>query len=127
MLKALDIETKVVVQVVQQVDAGKVTGRVIEVHVFAAWVTAVDSAGVWCRVPRVYHRIELHARVGAAPRCFGKLAEYVPSLDRTYRFTSTHSFQIPIAVSFNCLHKLVGYPHRVVCVLVLYRVNVFTV
>ena len=81
-LEALDVERAVVVEELQQVEAGEVARRVVEVHVLAARVAAVDAAGVRRRVPTVDRRVELHAGVGALPRGLGDLAQEFARLDR---------------------------------------------
>ena len=81
-LEALDVERVVVVEELQQVEAGQVAGRVVEVHVLRARVRAVDAAGGVRGVPAVDRGVELQAGVGALPGGLGDLAEQVAGRDR---------------------------------------------
>ena len=126
-LEALHVELVVLVEERQQVHGGQIAGRVVEVHIFAARVAAVDAARHRRRVPAVDGGVVLQARVGALPGRVGDLAEQVAGGhgpdDRAVRARR----QLPVAPVDHGLHELVGHPHRVVGVLVLGRVAVGTV
>ena len=119
-LEAVDVELgAVVVEERQQVEAGQVAGRVVEVHVLGAGVRAVDPAGVGRGVPAVDRGVELHAGIGALPGGLGDLAHEVAGLDRLDDLAGGDRPQVPVGVVDDGLHELVGDPHRVVGVLVL--------
>src|SRR5215469_6588442 len=71
----LNVESVVVSQEFQQVDAGEVARGVVEMEVLRAWVAGRDSPGLRTRVPVVDCAVVLNARVGALPRGLGHLAE----------------------------------------------------
>src|SRR6185312_15578648 len=86
----IDSKTEVIAQVFQQVDARQIAGRVIEVHVLAARVGAVDAAGFRRSVPLINSGIELHAGIGAFPSRFGDLPEQLARLDGLNWFAGSH-------------------------------------
>ena len=83
--EALDVERRVVVEELHQVEAGQVARRVVEVHVLGARVGAVDPPGVGGGVPPVDGGVELHAGVGALPGGLGDLAEEVTGRHGAHR------------------------------------------
>ena len=117
--KGLDVERRVVAQVLHQVEAGQVARRVVEVHVFRARVGAVDATGVGGGVPVVDGGVELHAGIGALPRRLGELTEQVAGRHRAHRGAVAAGHEVPVASVDDRLHELVGHPDRVVGVLVL--------
>ena len=92
-----------------------------------ARVGRVDAACVRRRVPAVDGGIELHAGIGALPRCLGDLTEEFARLDGLNDLTGGDGAQMPVGVVEYGLHELVGDPHRVVGVLVLRGVAVLAV
>jgi hypothetical protein len=122
--EAVDVEGVVVAQELEQVEAGQVARRVVEVHVLGARVRPVDAAGVGGRVPVVDRAVELHAGVGALPGRPADLAEQLAGLDRAHHVAGRDLAQAPVAVVDDRPHELVGHPDRVVGVLVLERVAV---
>ena len=97
---AIDVEVAVLVEVVQQVDRRQVARRVVEVHVLAARVGAVDAAGGVSGVPLVDRGVELQARGRRTPttpwpsratgRGHGRVRTTEPSFT-AYRFHSVSS------------------------------------
>ena len=126
-LVALDIELVVVVEQLQQVDAGEVAGGVIDVHVFAARVGSVDARRVGRGVPTVDGGVVLHPRVGTFPGGLGELPHEVACLDGLHYVAGGDRPEVPVGVVDDGLHELVGDPHRIVGVLVLDRDRVFSV
>ncbi len=80
-----DVELAALVEVVQQVDAGQVACRVVEVHVLAARVAAVDPPRGVGRVPLVDRRVELQARVGTVPARLSDAPPQVAGAHRAHR------------------------------------------
>ncbi len=117
--KGFDIKRIVLFKILKEVDAGQVTSRVVEVHVFRTRVRAVDAAGVGRGVPLVDGGVELHAGVGALPGGFCELAVELAGFDGLDRFAGRDGLQIPVVVIFNGLHELVGDADRIIGVLVL--------
>ena len=115
----LDIEGVIGREVLEQVDAGEVAGRVVDVHVLGAGVRTVDATGVAGGVPVVDGGVELHAGVGALPCGLGDLTHEVAGLDGLDDGAVAHGTQVPIGVVDHGLHELVGDTHGVVGVLVL--------
>ena len=102
----------------QQVQAGQIAGRVIQVDILGARVAGRDPAGVGRGVPAVDGGIELDAGIGALPRRLGHLPEEAAG---PYRFDDRavgNCPEIPVAVGLDGPHELVGDPDRVVGVLV---------
>ena len=66
-LVGIDIEVAFFVEVLEQVDRGQVARRVVEVHVFAAWVRTINATGCMCGVPLVDGGVELQSWIGALP------------------------------------------------------------
>ena len=120
----IDIERIVVVEVLEQVDRRQVARRVVDVHVFAARVRAIDTARCVRGVPLVDGGVELQTGVGALPRGRGKLSPQVAGFHRAHRAAIFDGFQIPVAVFFDGLHEVVGDAHGVVGVLILHRERV---
>ena len=89
-------------------------------HVFAAWVRAIDAACCVRGVPLVDGGVELQTGVGALPRGCGKLTPQIAGLHRAHGAAIFDGFQIPVAVFFDGLHEVVGDAHRVVGVLILH-------
>ncbi len=97
-LVTLNVEGVIVVEELQQVDAGQVARRVVNVHVLAARVRAVDAGGVRRRVPAVDRGVVLHAGIGALPCCFSELTHDVAGLDGFDDLAGGHGTQVPISV-----------------------------
>ena len=96
-------------------------------NIFTAWVAGRNGAGVRSGVPTVNGGIELQTRVGAFPSGFRHLAKELAGFNGfDYRAVGA-SGEAPVAVGFNGFHENIGYPHGVVGVLKLHRMNVFAV
>ncbi|CAB4623204.1 unannotated protein [freshwater metagenome] len=121
---ALDVERVGVVEEREQVEAGKVAGRIVDVHVFRARVRTVDATRVGRGVPMVDRGVELHAGIGAFPCCLRDLTHQIAGLHGLDDRTVVHGTQMPIGVVDDRLHELVGDPDGVVGVLVLDRGDV---
>ncbi len=119
--EALDVELAVGAAEAHEVEARQVAGRVVDVHVLRARVGRVDAPRVRARVPVVDDRVELDARIGAAPRRIGDLAHEVARPHGLDDFTGGARRQVPVAIGLDRAHELVGQAHRVVRVLVLDR------
>ncbi|CAB4767870.1 unannotated protein [freshwater metagenome] len=121
------IEDVVIAKELQQVDGCKVACRVVDVHVFAAWVGTVDAARCMRGVPLVDGGVELQAWVGAFPRGGGNLAPQVAGTNAANWCTILNGLVRPVAIFLDCVHELVGDAHRVVGVLVLDGERVFAI
>ena len=102
----------------QQVEAGEIARRVIEVDVFRTRVAGGDPASVGGRVPAVDGGIELDAGVRTFPCRLGHLAKEVTRPNGLNHRTIGHGTQVPVPVGLHCSHELVGHADRVVGVLV---------
>ncbi len=123
-----DVERAVGLAALHQVDARQVAGRVVEEHVLAARIAAVDPAGVRAGVPLVDRGVVLHARIAALPSVGGHLVHQVASLVRRAGDLGIgHPMRGPRAVGGTGLHELVGDAHREVCVLEHHRAVGFAV
>ena len=117
-----DVEVALVVEELHQVDAGEVTRRVIEEHVLAAGVRAVDAVRVRAGVPVVDGRVVLNAGVGAVPSGKRNLAPEVAGLEGLHGLAGGSHGGVPLTVALHSLHELVGDAHAVVRVLAAHRV-----
>ena len=126
-LEALDVEGVGVIEELEQVEAGQVASRVVQVHVLRARVRTIDAPGVVGGVPFVDGGVELHAGVGALPRGLGDLAHEVACRHGLDYRTVGDGTQVPGGVVYDGLHEVVGDANRVVGVLVLDRVAVLAV
>ncbi len=115
------VEAAVLAAELHQVEGGEVAGRVVDVHVLAAWVGGVDPARLRAGVPAVDDRVVLDARVGAAPGGVGDLVHQLARVERLHRLAGAARGQLPVLAGLDRLHELVGDPDRVVGVLVLDR------
>ena len=120
-LEAVDVELAVGPAEAHEVEAREIAGRVVDVHVLRARVRGVDAPRVRARVPVVDDRVELDARIGAAPGRIGDLVHEVACAHGLDDFTGGARRQVPVAVGLDRAHELVGQAHRVVGVLVLDR------
>ena len=97
-LESLDVELVIVVQELEQVDARQIARRVVEMHVFAARVAAVDPTGhsAPCATSLIVVSNCIPG-IGALPRRVGDLAEQVTGVDRTDRLDpSVRATQVPV-------------------------------
>ncbi len=126
--EALDVEGLVALAVVleelHQVQRGEVAGRVVQVHVLAAGVRTVDTAGLRAGVPVVDGVVVLNARVGAGPGGLGHLPEQGLGVDLFDDLAGHPRAQAERAALLDGLHELVVHTDRVVRVLVLDRGDV---
>ena len=106
-------------QELHQVQRGEVAGRVVQVHVLAARVRAVDPAGLRAGVPVVDGVVVLDAGVGAGPGGLGHLAEERLGVDLLDDLAGHAGAQAELAAGLDGLHELVVHADRVVGVLVL--------
>ncbi|CAM5243549.1 hypothetical protein SVIOM342S_06632 [Streptomyces violaceorubidus] len=109
----------VVLQELHQVERGEVAGRVVQVHVLAARVRAVDAAGLRAGVPGVDGVVVLDAGVGTGPGGLGHLAEERLGVDLLDDLARHAGRQTELAAVLHGLHERVVHPDRVVGVLVL--------
>ena len=113
------VERVVCAEELQQVDAGQVAGRVVQVHVLRAGVARGDPAGLRAGVPVVDGAVVLDARVGAVPGRLGHLAQQPLGPDPGHNLAGTPGQQVEVAVVRYGPHELVRYANGVVGVLVL--------
>ena len=103
--KAVDVEAldaAVVVQILEQIEAGEIAAGVVEMEVLGTRIAGGDAPGVGRRVPTVDRRVELHTRVGTLPGGSGDLAKQVPrrkALDR-------HDHRAEPAIAIRCRRPL---------------------
>ncbi len=100
-----------------QVDRREVAARVVEEHELGAWVRRVDPARVRDRVPAVDGRVELDARVGAAPRGLRDLLHELARPVSPRHGARRPPARLPLAVLDAGAHEVIRHAHRVVRVL----------
>ena len=124
----IDVELPLVhVMELQQVEACQVAGGVVEEHVFAARIRAVDASTVGAGVPIVDRGVELYSGVSACP---GSIGDVIPQVDCGHGLVGNRvaalllrllqfgaPVEVPFAAGFHCVHELVVRPHRIVAVL----------
>ena len=125
--EARHVELPVGAEERQQVQAGQVAGRVVEVEVLRAGVGSRDASGRGRGVPPVDGRVELHPRIGALPRRLGDAAEHLGGIDRLNDLSCRARREIPLPSRQRRLHELVSETDGVVGVLVEQRGAVDTV
>ena len=106
-----------VLQEGQQVHRRKVTGRVVEEHVFGTRVRPADRAVFGACVPVVYSVVILDTGIGAGPCGVADLLPQVTGADGFRHAPGGAVQQFPIGVFFDGVQESVGHPDRVVGVL----------
>ena len=109
----------VVLEELHQVQRGEVAGRVVQVHVLAARVRAVDPAGLRAGVPGVDGVVVLDAGVGAGPGGLGHLAEERLGVDLLDDVAGHAGRRPNLPPSSTAFMNVVVHADRVVGVLVL--------
>ena len=117
MLIALNVERAILAQEPQDVQRGKIAGRVVEEHVFAARVGAADLARSRTGMPVIDGVVELHARIGTGPGRLGNRIPQIGCADRLGDAPVRPADQIPFLVVQRGAQEIVGHPHRIVGVL----------
>ena len=117
MLEGRCVEAAILFAELQQVQRGKVAGRVVEEHVFRAGVGCADRARLGAGVPVVDGGVELDAGVS---RCPGRVADAVPEFagfEGLGDLAVLAGEQLPILVFVDGVQEFVGDADRVVRVL----------
>ena len=91
----------------EQVEAGEVACRVVQVEIFAAGVAGVYRACAGGGVPAIYGGGELHAGIGALPGRCCNLAEEFLSWQGSGDFACGARCEFPISAFQQCAHELV--------------------
>src|SRR5690242_10384147 len=94
-------------------------------EIFGTWITCSNSAGFRTRMPIVNCIVVLDARIGAFPGGLRHLAEQALRVDCLEDLPGHPGGQAEGAALLHGPHELVGYPYRVVCILVLDASDVF--
>src|SRR5208283_4177697 len=119
LLEAPHVECVVFAAELQQVDAGQVARRVVQVHVLRAGVAGGDPAGLRAGVPVVDGAVVLDARVGAVPGRLGHRAQQPLGPDPADHLAGPAGQQVEVAVVLHGPHELIRHADGVVGVLVL--------
>ena len=115
--EVVQLEHAVLVHELHEVERGQVAGGVVQVHVLAARVGAVDAARLGAGVPAVDGAVELHARVAAHPRGLGDVLHEVAGLHGVHHLAAGDGGGVPVGAGLHGVHELVAHAHRVVGVL----------
>src|SRR5262252_10314892 len=87
--------------------------------IFGTRITCGNSARFWARMPIVNCIVVLNSRIRAFPGGLRHLAEQALRVHRLEDLTGNPGREAEGAALLHGPHELVGYPHGVVCVLVL--------
>ena len=101
----------------QEIERGKVTGRVIKEHVFRAGVRCADFARCGAGVPVIDGGVILNAGIGRGPCGLANLVPKIARLQGLGDLVGHAGIQVPRTIGFNGAQELVGHTHRVVGVL----------
>ena len=91
----------------EQIEAGEVAGRVVKMKIFAAGVAGIYRACVGGGVPAVDGAGELHAGIGALPRCRGDLAKQLFGRQGSDDFACGAGGELPVGAFQQRAHELV--------------------
>ena len=91
----------------KEVQRGKVAGRIIQEHVFRAWVGCADGTCGWRGVPVVHGGVEVQTRIGRGPGGMRDLFPQVASLQRLHHSAVATSGEVPVAVAFDSAQEIV--------------------
>ena len=105
----------------QQVQRGKVAGRVVEEHVFRARVRSADRAFGRRGVPVVHGGVEVQAGVGRCPGGVGNLFPEIARLQRLHDLAVLAGGEVPVAVIFDGTQEVILQRNGVVGVLARHR------
>ena len=115
----LGVESVVVAEELEQVDAGQVAGGVVQAHVLGAGVASGDAARLGVGVPVVDRAVVLDAWVGALPCGLGHAPQQLPRVDALDHLAGAAGQQVELLAFLDGVHELVGDADGVVGVLVL--------
>jgi len=100
-----------------QVEAGQITGGIVEEHIFRTGVTRVDASAFRAGVPLVDGGIELQTGIGTLPCTEQNFLPQVTRLDHPCGLAGCALTKRPDVVIFNRLHELIGHADSIVRIL----------
>ena len=119
--EAMGVERVVLLEEREEVQRRQVAGRVVEAHVFRAWVRCIDATGLRVRMPVVDRVVVLNARIGAGPCRLAHRPEEPLGVDGLDDAAVSAGGEAEGLAVLDRAHEQIGHPNRVVRVLVLNR------
>src|ERR1043166_615854 len=114
MTEILQLELAVGRKEMGEVEGSQIACRIVEKHVFRAWIGGIDSAIFRTRMPFVDGGVVLRTGIRTNPGSPSDLIPELPRLDGLGNFAVDPPFELPIAVLLQGSKKTIWNPHAIV-------------